>query len=149
MCIYHLSLYQFWRLKHSVTRYVTPHILWGASPYKQVSFLNACSICMSCCFVYIILHVPPQPVLRFSVSSMSVTGYWLHIYEWRERTKRISHKQSFNFSTAPTICYELWFVVHHYACTTSACTNFSVSSIVLLGMILTHAYYVGHSVHLV
>jgi hypothetical protein len=69
LCMYHLSLYQVWRLKYSITWDIDSAILWTA---------------------------------------LSALAYLI--------------KQKFQFLNT-SICYELLLCVHHYACTTSACTK--------------------------
>jgi hypothetical protein len=93
--------------------------------------------------VYIIMHVPPQPVSSFSVSSIVLLEILIRHIMNGTLAHCVSHTNE-SFLSTPSICYELLLCVHHYACTTSACTKFERLSIYYFE-ILTPPYY-GRSI---
>jgi hypothetical protein len=113
LCMYHLSLSQVLASKSMVLlEILTPPCYDGIAP--SVSHTNKVSISQhppfvtSCYFVYIIMHVPPQPVwslwrLKHSVTWDIDSAY----YERHSAYHR--YKQVFSFLNT-SICYELYFV---------------------------------------
>jgi hypothetical protein len=85
----------------------------------------------SCYFVYI-MHVPTSACLKFGVSSIVLLEILTPPYYERHQRTSVSHTNEVSFLNTLHLLRGCYFVVHHYACTTSACLRFSVSSIVLL-----------------
>jgi hypothetical protein len=125
LCMYHLILS---RLVQSIVllEILTRHIMNGtlALAYLIQTVNFSTSICYE-----LLLCVHHYACTTSASPSLASKIALLHITTWDIdsgrlcRTLSIPYKQIFLFLDT-SICYELLLCVHHYACTTSACTKF-------------------------